>query len=85
MQPRQRHMRGELPPLRIEPDALHQPLQLGLQFDQRPARLDRGDHRARLLAAETRQALQLDLERLAVDPKQQRGDLVGGRCRRYRR
>src|SRR5262249_11912001 len=34
-------------------------------------------HRARLLAAKTGQPLQADLERLAVDPKQHRGDLVG--------
>src|SRR6266436_2882192 len=35
-QPRQRHMWRELPPLWIEPDALHQPFQLGLQLDQWP-------------------------------------------------
>lgn len=60
----------------ILPDSLHHPLEFGLQFDQRPARLDGGDHRPRFLAAETLQALYLDLERLAVDPKQHRGDLV---------
>src|SRR5882757_7132743 len=76
VQPRQRDMGDELAPFGIEPQALHQPLQLGLQFDQRPARLDGSDHRARFLAAETLQALHLDLERLAVDSKQQRGDFV---------
>src|SRR6478735_7520849 len=76
MQPRQRHMGGEFAPFGIEPHALHHPLKFGLQLDQRPARLDGGDHCPRLAAAEALQALQLDLERLAVDPKQHRGDFV---------
>src|SRR5437763_10273554 len=78
VQPRQLHTRGEFTAVRIEPEPLHQPLQLGLQLDQRPARLDGSDYRAWFLAAKARQALHLDLERLAVDAKQHRGDFVGG-------
>jgi hypothetical protein len=69
-------MRRELAAFGVEPDALHQALQFGLQLDQGTARHDGGNHRARLLAAETRQALQCYLERLAVDPHQQRGDFI---------
>src|SRR6476659_4714630 len=76
MQPRQRHMRREFAALGIEPEPLHQPFEFGLQLAQRPARLDRRDHRPRFLAAKALQALHLDLERLAVDPKQHRGDFI---------
>ena len=76
VQPRQRHVRGEFAALGIKAEPLHQPLKLGLQLDQRPARLDGRDHRARFLAAKALQALHLDLERLAVDPKQHRGDFI---------
>src|SRR6185312_13432592 len=44
VEPRQRDMRGELAPLRIKADPLHQPLELRLQLDQRLARLDGGHH-----------------------------------------
>src|SRR5260370_31639171 len=69
-------MWGEFAALRIEPDALHQPFQLGLQLDQWPARYHGGHHRARLAPAKTRQALQRNLERLAIDPEQERGDFI---------
>src|SRR5437764_795400 len=38
VEPRQRDMRGEFAPLRIEADPLHQPFELRLQLDQRLAR-----------------------------------------------
>ncbi len=69
-------MRGEFPPLGVKPDALHQAFEFGLQLDQGPARHHLGHHRARLFSAEARQALQCHLERLAVDPNQQRGDFI---------
>src|SRR4051794_31028044 len=69
-------MGNELASFGIKPEALHQPLQLRLQLDQRPARFDGGDHRARFLAAETLQPLHFHFERLAVDSKQQRGDFI---------
>src|ERR1700681_4640585 len=75
-QPRQRYMRRELAPLGIKPEALHQPLEFGLQLDQWPAWHHGARHRPRLAPAETRQALQRNLERLAIDSKQQRGDFV---------
>ena len=71
-------MRRELAALGIESAAPDQSFEFGLQFDQRPARRHRGDDGARFLAAETRQAAQRHLERLAIDPKQHRRDLVGG-------
>src|SRR5260370_42695715 len=74
-QPRQRHMWRELPPLWIEPDALHQTLKFGLQLDQWPAWHHGGHHRPRLAPAKTPKALNGNLERHAVHPEQQPTDL----------
>src|SRR5258706_14284887 len=52
-QPRQRHMRRKFSPLGVEPEALHQPLEFGLQLDQWPAWHHGGHHRARLAPAKT--------------------------------
>src|SRR5215471_21763753 len=80
MKPRQRHMRGEFAAFRVKPDALHHPLKLRLQLDQRLAWHDGSNHGARLTSAEARQALQRHLEWLAIDPDQHGSDLVGGRA-----
>ncbi len=77
-QARERDVRGVFAPLRLKPDALHQPLLLGLHVEQRLRRRDIRHHRARLAAAERGQALHVQIEGAALDTAQQRGDLMRG-------
>src|SRR5215831_18984297 len=46
IEPRERYMRNEFAPFRIEANTLHHPFQFRLHLDQWPARHDGGNHRA---------------------------------------
>ena len=65
-----------LRPSGSKPDALHQPLLLGLHIEQGLRRRHRCDHGARLAAAERRQPVQMKFECVAFDAAKQRGDFV---------
>src|SRR4051794_7067709 len=75
-QPRQRDMRREFAPLRLEPYASHQTLMFGLQFLKRRRGSDQRDDRARPVSAESRQGIELDLESLAPDLAEDEGGLA---------
>src|SRR3954464_2817891 len=75
-QPRQRDMRRELAPFRLEPNAAQQPLMFGLQLHQRGRGSDERDDGARPVAAESRKRIELDLESLAPDLAEDEGGLA---------
>ena len=70
-------MRRVFAPLRLQSDALHQPFVLGLHVEQGLRLRNRGDHRARLAAAERRQTLQVQIESAALDAAEHEGDFLG--------
>src|SRR5664279_1648522 len=55
----------------LKPDALHQPLLLGLRIKQGLRRRYRRDHRARLTAAERRQSFKIQFESITLDAAEQ--------------
>ena len=62
--------------LRLEPDALHQPLVLGLQFHQRLRRSERGYDLPRFAPAKRFEIFDAQFECLAPHPSQHGCDLV---------
>src|SRR3954447_10399944 len=74
-QPRQRDMRRELAPFRLEPNVAQQPLMFSLQLHKRGRGSDQRDDHARPVAAESRQRIELDLESLAPDLAEDEGGL----------
>src|SRR6185437_9114203 len=74
--PGEGHMRQELARLRLKPDAPQAPLLLGLQTGQRPLRLDAGDDRARLRAAERAQPLETHRDKRAAYVAERLGDVA---------
>ncbi len=75
-QPRERYVRGVFASFRLQPNPLEQSFLLGLQFQKRRRRRYGGDQRARLAAAERRQAVKAQLEMTTPHAAQQDGNVV---------